>query len=70
LRNKGGAVKSNSIKDSLWKPRYFIQLQISKLAKIKLRLWPPGVGELAFRISRKVRDSLEVEAVLQINFAR
>jgi hypothetical protein len=35
---------------------------------IKLRLWPPGVGELVFRISRKARDSLEVEAVLQINF--
>ena len=29
LRNKGGTVKSNSIKASLWKPRYFIQLQIS-----------------------------------------
>jgi hypothetical protein len=37
---------------------------------IKLRLWPPVVGELALRISRKVRDSLEVEAVLQISFAR
>jgi hypothetical protein len=28
----------------------------------KLRLWPPGVGELALRISRKARDFLEVEA--------
>jgi hypothetical protein len=28
------------------------------------------VGELAFRISRKARDSLDVEAVLQINLAR
>jgi hypothetical protein len=38
-----------------------------KLATIKLRLWPPGVGELALRISKKTRDYLEVEAVLQIN---
>jgi hypothetical protein len=28
------------------------------------------VGELAFRISKKARDSLEVEAVLWINFTR
>jgi hypothetical protein len=37
---------------------------VAKLATIKRRLWPPGVGEMAFRISKKVRDSLEVEAVL------
>jgi hypothetical protein len=60
-------VKSNSIKALLWKPRYFIQLQISN---DQLRLWPPGMRELALRISRKARDSLEVEAVLQINFVR
>jgi hypothetical protein len=36
----------------------------------KLRLWPPSVGELALRIRRKAKDSLEVEAELQINFAR
>ena len=29
LKNKIQTVKSNSIKASLWKPRYFIQLQIS-----------------------------------------
>jgi hypothetical protein len=37
---------------------------------IKLRLWPPGVGKLAFRISKKAIDSLDMEAVLQINFDR
>jgi hypothetical protein len=37
---------------------------------IKLRLCPPGVEKLALRISRKDRDSLELEAVLQINFVR
>jgi hypothetical protein len=31
---------------------------------IMLRLRAPGVGELALRISRKARDSLEVEAEL------
>jgi hypothetical protein len=35
-----------------------------KLAKIRLRFRAPGVGELALRISRKARDSLEVEAEL------
>jgi hypothetical protein len=29
-----------------------------KLAMIKLRLWPPGVGELAFRINRIAENSL------------
>jgi hypothetical protein len=37
---------------------------------INFRLWPPCVEELALRISRKARDSLELEAVFQINFAR
>ena len=45
----------------LGKSRYFIQLQISKA---QLSLWA------GFRISEKARDSLEVGAVLRINFAR
>jgi hypothetical protein len=36
----------------------------------KLRLRHTGVGVLALRISRKARDSMEVEAELQINFGR
>ena len=47
---------------------FFVEAQVlnsvAKLATIKRRLWPPGVGEMAFRISKKARDSLEVEAVL------
>ena len=54
---------------SLWKPRYFIQLQISNNQAQTLTS-QCGVGELALKISRKSRDSLKVEAVLQINFAR
>jgi hypothetical protein len=60
-------VKSNSIKASLKKSRYSIQLQISNdQAQALASQW----GELALRISRKARDSLEVEAELQINFVR
>jgi hypothetical protein len=33
----------------------------------KLKLCPPDVGEVALRINRKAVNSLEVEAVLQIN---
>jgi hypothetical protein len=67
MRNKGGVVKSNSIKASLWKPRYFIQLQISNNQTQALASRCGGAG---FENYRKARDSLEVEAVLQISFAR
>ena len=67
LKNKIQTVKGNSTQFLCGSPGTLFSC---KLATIKLRLWPPGVWELAFRISKKARDSLEVEAVLWINFAR
>ena len=61
LEKKIQTVKGNSTKFLCGSPGTLFSC---KLATIKLRLWPPGVWELAFRISKKARDSLEVEAVL------
>jgi hypothetical protein len=66
LKNKVGTVKGNSIKAAFRSPGTPFSC---KLAKIKLRLWPPSVGELSLRISRKTAASLGVEPVLQFNFS-
>jgi hypothetical protein len=57
-------VKSNSIKAALNKSRYSIQLQISnnQAQALSSQCWGAGLENC-----RKARDSLEVEAELQIN---
>ena len=67
LKNKIQTVKGNSTQFLCGSPGTLFSC---KLATIKLRLWAPSVGELALRISRKARDSLELESELQINFSR
>ena len=61
LKNKIQTVKGNSTKFLCGSPGTLFSC---KLTTIKLSLWPPGVRELAFRINKKARDSLEIEAVL------
>ena len=61
LKNKIQTVKGNSTQFLCGSTGTLFSC---KLATIKLRLWPPGVGELVFENCRKARESLEVEVEL------